>query len=114
MPYIDYHLGTDIVLTKDDISNGLPRELTPKLNLGKDNRTWKQTHLTALTLILCNLVTHHNEDDGKFLYSRKKRQIPKQFNPNGVSYSSLFFVIDALVEGKVLEGYIAPPRTPLL
>ena len=112
MPYIDYHLGTDIVLTKDDISDGLPRELTPKLNLGKDNRTWKQTHLTALTLILCNLVTLHKEDDGKFLYSRKKRQIPKQFNPNGVSYSSLFFVIDALVEGKVLEGYIAPPRTP--
>jgi hypothetical protein len=111
MPYIDYYLGTDIHLTKEDISNGLPRELTPKLNLGKDNRTWKQTHLTALTLILCNLVTLHKEDDGKFLYSRKKRQIPKQFNPNGVSYSSLFFVIDTLVEGKVLEGYIAPPRT---
>ena len=64
MPYIDYILGTDIVLTKEDISNGFPRELTPKLELGKDNRTWNKEQLKALTLILCNLVTHHKEDEG--------------------------------------------------
>ena len=111
MPYIDYHLGTDIHLTKEDISNGLPRELTPKLNLGKDNRTWNKDQLKALTLILCNLVSKHNEDDGKFLYSRKKRTIPKQFNPNDVGYRSLFAVIDKLQEAKILDGLIAPPRT---
>ena len=48
---------------------------------------------------------------GKFLYSRKKGTVPRQFNPNDVGYSSLFNVIDALIEGKVLEGEIAPPRT---
>jgi len=111
MPYIDYHLGTDIVLTKEDISTGFPRELTPKLALGKDNRTWNKAQLKALTLILCNLVTHHQAEEGKFLYSRKKVTRPRSFNPNDVGYSPLFKVIDSLIEGKVLEGEIAPPRT---
>jgi hypothetical protein len=71
----------------------------------------EKEQLKALTLILCNLVVHHKEDEGKFLYSRKKRTIPKQFNPNDVGYSSLFKVIDVLIEGKVLEGCTAPPRT---
>ena len=90
MPTIDYFLATDIVLTKEDISNGLPRELTPNLDLGKDNRTWNKDQLKALTLILCNLVSKHYEDDGIWIYSRDKKQIPKQFNPNEIKYSSLF------------------------
>ena len=70
MPYIDYQLGTDISITKEDISTGFPRELSPKLELGKDNRTWNKEQLKALTLILCNLVTKSDEDEGIFFYSR--------------------------------------------
>ena len=43
------------------------------LDLGKDNRTWNKDQLKALTLILCNLVSKHNEDDGIWIYSRDKR-----------------------------------------
>jgi hypothetical protein len=51
MPTIDYFLSTDIVLTKEDISTGLARELTPTLELGNDKRTWNKDQLKALTLI---------------------------------------------------------------
>ena len=44
MPTLDYFLTTNIELTKDMISDGLPRELTPTLDLGKDNRTWNQNN----------------------------------------------------------------------
>ena len=110
MPTIDYFLATDIVLTKEDISNGLPRELTPNLDLGKDNRTWNKDQLKALTLILCNLVTHHNEDDGIWIYSRGKEQVARQFNPNEIKYSSLFAVIDKLQEAGILGGVKAEKR----
>ena len=33
MPTIDYFLSTNIHLTKEDISNGYPRELTPTLEI---------------------------------------------------------------------------------
>jgi len=110
MPTIDYFLSTDIVLTKEDISTGLARELTPTLELGKDKRTWNKDQLKALTLILCNLVTKHNQDEGIWIYSRGKEQIPRQFNPNEIKYSSLFAVIDKLQEAKILGGIKAPPR----
>ena len=83
MPLIDYHLTTSIELTKHDISSGAVRNLSKKLDLGKDNRTWNKQHLQALTLILCNLVKSFNEDGGVFLYSRKKIAIDKKFNPIG-------------------------------
>ena len=67
MPTIDYFLSTNVHLTKEDISNCYPRELTPTLELGNDKRTWNKDQLKALTLILCNLVTHHNEDDGSLI-----------------------------------------------
>ena len=110
MPTIDYFLSTNIHLTKEDISNGYPRELTPTLELGNDNRTWNKDQLKALTLILCNLVTHHNEDDGIWIYSRGKEQVAKQFNPNEVKYSSLFAVIDKLQDAGILGGVKAEKR----
>jgi len=110
MPTIDYFLSTNIHLTKEDISNGYPRELTPTLELGNDKRTWNKDQLKALTLILCNLVTHHNEDDGIWIYSRGKEQIPRQFNPNEVKYSSLFAVIDKLQDAGILGGVKAEKR----
>ena len=112
MPYIDYFLTSDTELTKDKLSESeLTRSLTTKLDLGSDNRTWNQEHLKALKLILCNILTYLHEDKGVFLYSRKKKQIAHRFNPNDIKYSSLFFVIDKLVEAEILEGEIAPPRT---
>ena len=110
MPTIDYFLSTHIQLTKEDISNGYPRELTPTLELGNDKRTWNKDQLKALTLILCNLVTHHNEDDGIWIYSRGKEQVAKQFNPNEVKYSSLFAVIDKLQDAGILGGVKAEKR----
>ena len=110
MSTIDYFLSTNIHLTKEDISNGYPRELTPALELGNDNRTWNKDQLKALTLILCNLVTHHNEDDGIWIYSRGKEQVAKQFNPNEVKYSSLFAVIDKLQDAGILGGVKAEKR----
>jgi len=111
MPLIDYHLTTSIELTKHDISNGAVRNLSKKLDLGKDNRTWNRQHLQALTLILCNLVKSFNEDGGVFLYSRKKIGIDKKFNPLGIGYKTIFFVIDRLIDAGLLTGDIAPPRT---
>ena len=72
MPFIDYFLTTDTDLTKGMISEGFPRELTPNLDLGKDNRTWNKTQLQALKLILCNIVDHGHDDNGVLLYSRDK------------------------------------------
>ena len=40
-----------------------------------------------------------------------REQIPKQFNPNEIKYSSLFAVIDKLQDAKILGGIKAPPRT---
>ena len=111
MPLIDYHLTTTIELTKEDISSGSVRALSKNLELGKDNRTWNKQQLKALTLILCNLVKSFNEDGGVFLYSRDKKTVDKKFNPLGIGYSSLFFVIDKLVIAGLLKGEIAPPRT---
>ena len=112
MPYVDYLLTTDTDLTKGMISEGFPRELTPNLDLGKDNRTWNKTQLQALKLILCNIVDHGREDNGVFLYSRDKtRNIPRRFNPQQISYSSLLAVIDKLIEAGILEGEKAKPRT---
>ena len=39
-----------------------------------------------------------------------REQIPKQFNPNEIKYSSLFAVIDKLQDAKILGGIKAPPR----
>lgn len=111
MPNIDYFLTTDFELSKEDISNGLPREITPKLDLGKDNRQWNKKQLNALRLLLCNLVKHHKEDNGIFFYERKKYQIKKQFNPTDVKYSSLHWVIDRLDEANLIDDTPAPPRT---
>ena len=111
MPLIDYHLTTTIELTKEDISSGSVRALSKNLELGKDNRTWNKQQLKALTLILCNLVKSFNEDGGVFLYSRDKKTVDKKFNPLGIGYSSLFFVINKLVIAGLLTGQIAPPRT---
>ena len=111
MPEIDYHLTTLVEITKEDISSGTPRALSRNLDLGKDNRTWNKKQLKALTLILCNLVKSWREDGGVFLYARDKRTIDKKFNPNEIGYSSLYFVIDKLIEGGLLAGRIAPQRT---
>jgi len=100
MPCINYYLSTQIELSKDALIWGLPRELTPKLDLGKDNRQWNKKQLQALTLILCNVVMHHREDDGIFFYSRDKQTVHKQFNPNGVGYSSILWVIDKLIDAE--------------
>ena len=98
MPTLDYFLTTDIELTKEMTSDGLPRELTPNLDLGKDNRTWNKSQLNALKLVLCNIVDNPHKDNGVFLYSRDKKQIPLRFNPTEVSYSSLIAVIDKLIQ----------------
>ena len=45
MPYIDYTLTTEIDLTKEQISTGFPRQVTPTLELGKDMRTWNKKKL---------------------------------------------------------------------
>ena len=113
MPMLDYMIASEIELTKEMISDGLPRELTPTLDLGKDNRTWNKEQLKALKLILCNIIINlskGNIDGGKFLYSRDKRQIPKRFNPNEVKYSSVLAVIDKLQDAKILGGKKHPPR----
>jgi|TARA_R110002012_G_scaffold317263_1_gene533231 hypothetical protein len=112
MPFIDYYLDTDAELTKDKLSESeLTLSLTTKLDLGKDNRTWNKEQLKALKLLLCNIVTNPNEDNGVFLYSRNKKTKPQRFNPNAIGYSSLFFVIDKLVEAEILVGVVAQPRT---
>ena len=111
MPLIDYHLTTTIEISKEDICNGTARALSKNLELGKDKRTWNQKQLQALTLILCNLVRSWREDGGVFLYSRDKKTIDKKFNPLGIGYSSLFFVIDKLIKAGLLDGKVAPPRT---
>ena len=112
MPYLNYFLTTDVELSKEDIANGYPRELTPKLDLGSDNRQWNKKQLEALTLILCNLVKHHKEDEGIFLYSRMKgRNIALQFNPNNIGHSSILWVIDKLIDAKVLSGVRSVKRT---
>ena len=88
MPTIDYFLSTDIVLTKEDISTGLARELTPTLELGNDKRTWNKDQLKALTLILCNLVTKHNQDEGIWIYSRGDRKSTRLNSSHGyISYA---------------------------
>ena len=112
MPYIDYYLTSDTALTKAQLTESeLTRSLTSKLDLGKDNRTWNKEHLKALKLLLCNAITYLNQDDNIFLYSRKKRTVPKRFNPSEVGYAPLFFVIDKLIEANLLYGAVAPPRT---
>jgi hypothetical protein len=111
MPYIDYFLTTDTDLTKEMISEGLPRELTPTLELGKDKRTWNKSQLEALKLLLCNIVKQGHKDNGLFLYSRSHTQIPLKFNPHEISYSSLIAVIDRLIDAGILEGIKAQPRT---
>jgi hypothetical protein len=111
MPLIDYHLTTTIEISKEDISSGAVGALSKNLELGKDKRTWNQKQLQALTLILCNLVRSWREDGGVFLYSRDKKTIDKKFNPLGIGYSSLFFVIDKLIQAGLLDGKVAPPRT---
>ena len=111
MPTLDYFLTSDIELTKEMISDGLPRELTPSLDLGKDNRTWNKNQLNALKLILCNIVDNPHKDVGIWLYSRDKtKNIPYRFNPSEVKYSSLIAVIDKLIQGKVLGGIKSSPR----
>ena len=119
MPYIDYFLSTDVEITKDRLTSDTSASLlvpdtssiTTTLDLGKDNRTWNKKQLNALKLILCNIVSYPHHDNGIFLYSRKKRQIPLRFNPSNIKYSSLFFVIDKLIESGILEGEKAKPRT---
>ena len=112
MPYIDYFLTTNQQLTKESFSSGLPRELTPNLDLGSDNRQWNKKQIEALTLILCNVVMHHREDEGIFLYSRKKgKNIPTQFNPNNVGHSSILWVLDKLHNAGVIIDIPAQPRT---
>ena len=111
MPLIDYHLATTIKISKENLSSGVVRALSKNLELGKDKRTWNQKQLQALTLILCNLVRSWREDGGVFLYSRDKKTIDKKFNPLGIGYSSLFFVIDKLIQAGLLDGKVAPPRT---
>ena len=111
MPLIDYYLTTPIDISKEDISSDGVRAFSRNLELGKDNRTWNKKQLQALTLILCNLVRSWREDGGVFLYSRDKKTVDKKFNPLGIGYSSLFFVIDKLVQAGLLKGQIAPPRT---
>ena len=93
MPLIDYYLTTPIDISKEDISSDGVRAFSRNLELGKDNRTWNKKQLQALTLILCNLVRSWREDGGVFLYSRDKKTVDKKFNPLGIGYSSLFFVI---------------------
>ena len=111
MPSIDYTLTTDTDLTKEQISTGLPRELTPTLELGKDHRTWNIDQLNALKLILCNLIDRGNKDNGVFLYSRKMVKKPSdRFNPHGVSPSSLIVVIDKLQQAEILGGRKVLPR----
>ena len=110
MPSIDYFLTTSVELTKEDISSGNARSLSKHLDLGKDKRTWNKKQLQALTLILCNLVSSWREDDGEFLYPRDKKTVANKFNPLGIGYSSLYFVIDKLIEAKLLTGTIAPQR----
>ena len=114
MPFIDYSLTTNIELTKEDLTKTeLTKQITKDLDLGivHDKRTWNKQQLKTLALILCNLVKHHREDGGIFLYSRDKtKNLAKGFNPNGVGYRSLIFVIDKLVDAKILDGVKAPPR----
>ena len=81
MPLLDYMITSEIELTKEMISDGLPRELTPTLDLGKDNRTWNKEQLKALKLILCNIIINlgkGNIDGGKFLYSIDKRLVGRK------------------------------------
>jgi hypothetical protein len=110
MPHLDYFITTDGELTKDRIaSEGERPLLTPDLDLGA--RKWNKKHLEALRLILCNLVQWGHRDNGVFLYSRTKEQIPRQFNPYEIGYSSLFWVIDALADARLIWHVPAPPRT---
>ena len=112
MPFVDYYLTSDVEITKDKLSESeLTKSLFQEVDLGSDNRTWNRKQLKALKLLLCNVVTYPKEDNGVFLYSRKKRQTPTQFNPLDIGYRSLFFVIDKLIDGRVISGFNAPPRT---
>ena len=105
MPHLDYFITTDVELTKDKVaSEGERPLLTPDLDLGA--RKWNKKHLEALRLVLCNLVKWGHRDKGVFLYSRDKKQIPKQYNPYEIGYSSLFWVIDALTKAKLMYSIV--------
>ncbi len=114
MPKLDYMLTVDTELTKEMISDGLPRELTPTLDLGSDSRQWNKKQLKALKLILCNIIHNlgrGNKDSGKFLYSRGRAgNIPTRFNPEKVGFSSILWVVDRLQEAKILDGTKHKPR----
>jgi len=110
MPHLDYFITTDGELTKDKVaSEGERPLLTPDLDLGA--RKWNKKHLEALRLVLCNLVKWGHRDKGVFLYSRDKKQIPPHFNPYEIGYSSLYWVIEALADAKLIWHIPAPPRT---
>ena len=103
MPVINYHLTSDVQLTKDSLKQATSSLLAPDFNLGNDNRTWNKKQLEALKLLLCNVVEYGHKGKGVFLYSRSKTQLPTAFNPFDISYSSLIAVIDMLSDGKIIE-----------
>ena len=112
MLYIDYHLtADDVELTHDKLQQAELPLLTPDLVLGQDNRTWNKKRLKALKLLLCNAVKYGHRDKGVFRYSRKKENVPLMFNPSGVGYRSLIFVIEALAEAKLIWHIPADPGT---
>ena len=112
MPYIDYALTANKQFSKEALIASIPRSLLlPRFDFGNDKRTWNKKQLSALKLLLCNLVRHGQKDKGVFLYSRDKRRLPPKVNSSDISYSSLFFVIDSLVQAKILRGKKAKPRT---
>jgi hypothetical protein len=81
MPTINYHLTTDIEITKDKLKDAVSNLGIDDFELGKDNRTWNRKQLQALKLLLCNVVEQGNRKKIIFIYSRSNEQIPTAFNP---------------------------------
>ena len=115
MPFIDFFLKPspeEPELTKEILEITLKTTgVAPLLMLYGDKRKWNKKHLKALTLILCNVVKHGDRDRGVFLYERKKQKnIPISFNPNGVGFSSIHWVIDELHKADLIDDVIAPKQ----
>ena len=110
MPTINYHLTTDIEITKDKLKDAVSYLGIDGFELGNDNRTWNRKQLQALKLLLCNVVEQGNRKKIIFIYSRANKQIPTAFNPFNISYSSLKAVIDMLGNAGIIDHIPAKPR----
>jgi hypothetical protein len=111
MPNIDYFLYTEVPITKGALLSASDWVRKPHLEFHKDGRTWNKDRISAMSLLLCNVVWHEKRGSVKFHYSRKRESVNRQFNPVAVKIDSLLSCIDSLASAKFIKHVKAKPRT---